>query len=103
MNQMASDKTPKIEIQNANHPGKVYRVDADKYQAMKAAFLKVLPGASPGATAATLLKDVTPLLPADLFPGGEKAGWWMTGVQIDLEAKGIIIREQTKPLRFHRA
>ena len=35
--------------------------------------------------------------------GGAKAGWWAKTVQLDLEAKGAIVREKTRPLRFHRA
>ena len=46
---------------------------------------------------------VIPLLPADLFPGGAKAGWWAKGVQLDQEAKGNLIREKSKPLRWYRA
>jgi len=43
-----------------------------------------------------------PLLPAALFPGGDKAGWWLKAAQLDLEAKGVIVREPSKPLRLHR-
>jgi hypothetical protein len=45
---------------------------------------------------------VVPHLPADLFPGGAKAGWWSKTVQLDLEAKGVIAREASRPLRWHR-
>ena len=41
-------------------------------------------------------------LPQDLFPEGAKAGWWMKAAQLDLEAKGVIAREKTKPLRWHK-
>jgi hypothetical protein len=42
-------------------------------------------------------------LPDDEFPGGAKAGWWTKCVQLDLEAKGVIVREPSaKPLRWHR-
>lgn len=98
---MTAKKPQKIDMQNVNHPERTVRVDADKYEAMKAAFLKILPAASPGLTAAEVLKGVIPHLSEDLFPQGAKAGWWMTGVQLDLEAKGVIVREKTKPLRFH--
>jgi len=50
-----------------------------------------------------MFRALLPHLPADLFPGGAKAGWWMKTVQLDLETKGIITREKTKPLRLHRA
>jgi hypothetical protein len=45
---------------------------------------------------------ITPLLPTDLFPGGEKRGWWIKTVQLDLEAKDEIERSDTKPLRWYR-
>jgi hypothetical protein len=35
--------TNKIEIENVNHPGRVTYGDADMYEAMKRAFLKILP------------------------------------------------------------
>jgi hypothetical protein len=37
-----------------------------------------------------------------LVPGGVKAGWWVKAVQLDQEAKGALVREPTKPLRWHR-
>jgi hypothetical protein len=40
--------------------------------------------------------------PEDLFPGGEKTGWWTKCVQLDLEAKGLLVRAG-KPLRWRRA
>jgi len=42
-------------------------------------------------------------LPRTLFPEGAKAGWWAKTVQLDLEAKGILSREETKPLRLPKA
>jgi hypothetical protein len=42
-------------------------------------------------------------LPEDLSPGGAKAGWWAKTVQLDPEAKGALVREPSKPLRWHRA
>lgn len=49
-----------------------------------------------------MLDALVPHLPDDLFPGGAKAGWWSKAVQLDLEAKGVIARESSKPLRWHR-
>jgi hypothetical protein len=45
---------------------------------------------------------VIPHLPEDLYPSGSTAGRWAKTVQLDLEAKGIVIREPTKPLRWHQ-
>jgi len=93
----------KIAIENVNHPGKVERVDAAKYEAMKQAILTVLPASAPGMTVGEVQSAVPANLPEALYPGGAKAGWWMKAVQLDLEAKGLIKREKTKPLRLHKA
>lgn len=92
----------KIEIENIASPGHTYRVDKAKYLAMKTALLKALPGKAPGLTVAEAKAKVLPLLPQDLFPGGDKAGWWLKAAQLDLEAKGEIEREATKPLRLRK-
>jgi hypothetical protein len=99
---MIVTKSQKIEVENVLSPGRTFRLDADKYDAMKRAFLKVLPMASPGLTAAEIGAAVLSHLPQDLFPAGAKAGWWMKAVQLDLEAKGVVAREATKPLRWHK-
>jgi hypothetical protein len=96
-------RTEKIELENVNHPGQVKRVDANMYEGMKRAFLKILSKTSPGLTVAEIQERVIAHLPEELFPGGAKAGWWTKAVQLDLEAKGIIAREKTKPLRLHKA
>ena len=95
--------TEKIEIENITSPGRVTRVDKTKYLAMETAYLSVLPQAAPGITSAEAKQRLLPLLPQDLFPGGEKAGWWLKAVQLNLEAKGRVVRQDTKPLRFHLA
>jgi hypothetical protein len=100
---VATNKTQKIEIENVNLPGNVKRLDADMYEAMKRAFLKILPKTSPGLTAAEIRERVIAHLPEELFPEGAKAGWWAKTVQLDLEAKGTIEREKTKPLRLRKA
>ena len=99
---MAAKDSRKVEMLNAMSPGHVVRVEADKYEAMKRAYLKALPANLPGLTAAEIRTRVLPLLPEDLFPGGAKAGWWMKGVQLDLEARTVIARAETRPLRWHR-
>ena len=91
----------RIEVENVNHPGKTQKVDAAKYLAMKAAMLKALPSKSPGLTLAQLKEAL--VLPEDTFPGGEKAGWWMMCVQLDLLAKGVIARAPGSPVRLHKA
>ncbi len=92
----------KVTVENVNVPGYTTRVDAGMYHAMRRALLKVLPPSAPGLTQAEMIQAVVAHLPADLFPGGAKAGWWAKSVQLDLEAKGIVTREGTRPLRWHR-
>ena len=105
MAKAAGIKAPvaKVVMENVNTPGgHIVRVDADKYNAMKRAILAVLPKTSTGMTVADLKKGLLPLLPEDLFPGGAKAGWWLKGVQLDLEAKRLIARIESKPMRLRR-
>ena len=100
---MATRNVKKIELHNVNHPGKVTQADARMHEAMKRAFLKVLPRSAPGLTVTELEKAVLAHLPEDLYPNGATAGWWTKAVQLDLEAKSIITREKTTPLRLHKA
>jgi hypothetical protein len=90
----------KIEVENINRPGRTTRVDAAKYRAMKAALLAALDGAEQGLTQFEMREAVRPHLPEELFPGGEKRGWWAKSVQLDLEAKKVIVRDGAKPLRW---
>jgi hypothetical protein len=97
-----SGNDERITVENVNVPGRTSRVNAAKYQAMKEAMLQVLPREQPGLTQAEIREAVLPHLLQDLYPGGSKAGWWAKTVQLDLEAKGIVIREAAKPLRWHQ-
>jgi hypothetical protein len=92
----------KIEVQNVLRPGSTYVVDGAKYDAMKRAYLAVLPKAPPGLTAAEIGKALLPHLSQEHFPGGATAGWWAKAVQLDLEAKGVVARTDTRPLRLYR-
>ncbi|MDZ3830575.1 MAG: hypothetical protein U0S50_02010 [Sphingopyxis sp.] len=92
----------RVAMRNINSPDHIVRVERAKYEAMRDAMLAVVPADKPGLTAAEIKAGLLPLLPDDLFPGGAKAGWWQKGVQLDLEARGVLGRADTKPLRFHR-
>ena len=95
-------KRKMVAVENINCPGKSSNVDAEKYKAMKKALLKVLPKKTPGLTQQQMFAAVLPHLPDALWPAGAKSGWWVKTVQLDLEAKKIVFRESTKPLRWYR-
>jgi hypothetical protein len=106
MNDKAGDvsrKAGRVRIENVNHPGSSTTVDAAMYDAMRDALLAALPEAAPGLTEVQMREAAVPKLPAALFPGGARAGWWAKAVQLDLEAKGVITRERSRPLRWHRS
>lgn len=97
-------KAETIEVENVNTPGRVSRVNAEKYRAMRQALLKALPQSLPGLTQAQMREAVRPHLPPALWPGGAKAMWWIKCVQLDLEAKGLVLRDDAaRPLRWRRA
>ena len=100
---MPRNETDTVVIENVNHPGDTRPVDAARYEAMKKAILSVLPARPPGLSVAEVQERVITHLPENLFPGGAKAGWWTKAVQLDLEAKGVISRAKTTPLRLHRS
>jgi hypothetical protein len=92
----------RVIVKTINVPGYTSRVNADMYKAMQRALMKVLPSRPSGLTQAEMFRSVVPHLPKDLYPGGAKANWWAKTVQLDLEVKGVLVREQTRPLRWHR-
>ncbi|MDZ4259864.1 MAG: hypothetical protein U0974_10905 [Gemmatimonadales bacterium] len=92
----------KIAVQNINVPGYTSKLNAEKYTAMRGILLRVLPGKAPGITQAEMAQAVLPHLPQDLWPHGDKSRWWVKTVQLDLEAKALVIRDtSTKPTRWH--
>lgn len=91
----------KIVVENVNTPGRTTRLDAAKFRAMKQAMLACMPKSAPGLTQGEMREAVIPHLDQEMFPGGEKAGWWAKSVQLDMEAKGELVREDCKPLRWH--
>lgn len=92
----------RIEIENINTPGRTERVNRAKYEAMRGALLAVLPDVPPGLKVPEAKAALLSLLPDELFPAGDKAGWWLKAVQLDLEAKGIIKRAPSKPVQLFR-
>jgi hypothetical protein len=91
-----------VTVENVNVPGHRTRVDAAKYEAMRRALLRVVPRTKPGITQSEMFRAVLPYLPHALVPGGATASWWAKTAQLDLEAKGVLRREATRPLRWYR-
>jgi len=98
-----SVKAKKVAVESINVPGKSTNVDAVKYEAMKRAFLEILPKSSPGLTQKEIQMHVKAHLSESAFPEGATSAWWAKTVQLDLEAKGILTREICKPLRWHKS
>ncbi|MEO0358377.1 MAG: hypothetical protein AAF386_08810 [Pseudomonadota bacterium] len=97
-----SESKIEIEIENVNTPGQTAQVNAAKYTEMRRAYLNGLTDTAPGMTADEAKEAAKQTLSADLFPNGATSGWWAKTVQLDLEAKGIVARSNTKPLRFYK-
>ncbi|WP_407496055.1 DUF6958 family protein [Pseudooceanicola sp. MF1-13] len=91
----------KIAVENVNSPGKTTNVDAAKYTAMRDAMMTGMAPDTP-MTVKEIRAGLDPHLDQTLFPGGDKAGWWLKCVQLDLEAKGILKRAPGSPVRLSK-
>jgi hypothetical protein len=89
----------RVTVENVNHPGKTSTVDGARYREARAALLAALPK-SGGLTQAEMIAGVRRRLSGDL---AAKAGWWTKCVQLDLEAKRVVVREGSKPIRWRLA
>lgn len=89
-----------VQTLNVNAPGKTYPRDADKYEAARKVFLKVLPTKDPGVTQVEMMTLMKMALPASEW--GATQGWWTKTVQLDAEARGEVVRDSGKPLRWKR-
>lgn len=89
-----------VQVLNVNAPGKTYPRDADKYEAARKAFLKVMPKSGPGVTQAEMMALMKKELPTAMW--GTTQGWWAKTVQLDAEARGEVTRDGGKPLRWKR-
>ena len=96
-----AETAKRVAMKSILSPGRAINVDADKYGDMRQAVLASLPVGPPGITSAELKQRVLLRLSETLFPGGAKAGWWLKGIQLDLEARGLVSRSATSPLRFY--
>jgi hypothetical protein len=93
----------KATIEIMNRDGSPTRVNGEKFAAMRMALMAILPDRPPGLTVAEAKVALLPLLDPGLFPGGETAGWWIKAVQLDHEARGLILRGKGSPVRLFKA
>ena len=89
----------KIDVLNVNVPEQRTRVNAVKHNDMRSAVEEVTPTHPAGITAKEMIAAAKPHLPQDNFPGGKTSGWWQKTVQLDMEARGLMQRSDTTPLR----
>lgn len=79
------------------------RIDAEKYDALRNAILRVLPARPPGLEFKKLPDAVRAHLPGGKIPGGGSLRWYTTVVKLDLEVRGEIERvEGASPQRLVR-
>ena len=91
-----------IATKNPGKGKKGPRIDATRYDAMKAALLAVVPRGGDGVTFASLPKLAEKRLAGDVFAGAS-IPWYVTTVKLDLEARGLIERIPGKaPQRLRR-
>lgn len=90
-----------IDVLSFLHPGKTYKRDAAKYEACRKVFLKLIPKTGPGLTQSEMMDLMKKALPASEW--GTTQGWWTKTVQLDAEARGEVVRDGGKPLRWKRA
>ena len=94
-------KEDMIEVFNINKPGHSSFVRKDKYEEVKRVLKGMMPNGSPGLTQDEMARLVVDNVSGKVFEDRSKAGWWMKTVQLDLEARTVMIREKTTPLRWH--
>ena len=90
----------KIEVENVNAPDHKVKLNAEKYGAMYDAMMVAM--SSEPMTYAAIKEGVLPILSQEHFPEGKTSGWWIKAVQLDLEAKGKLVRHATKPLSWSK-
>jgi hypothetical protein len=89
-----------VTVENLDTSGKTTQLNTVKYHAVRDAMLRILAKDAPSLTFAEIKFAALTHLPENMFPGGEKLDCWKKAVQLDFEAKGVIKRATTKPLRF---
>ena len=94
-------KDDMIEVFNINKPGHSSFVRRDKYEEVKRVLKALMPETSPGLTQDEMAMLVVENVSETVFEDKSKSGWWMKTVQLDLEARQVMVREKTSPLRWH--
>jgi len=90
-----------VAVGTPNVPGYSNFVDAEKYAAMKDIILAIMPAKAPGMTQGEMLEAAHAKASQSKFPGSTSR-WWAKTVQLDLENKGVLRRNDATPLRWHR-
>lgn len=96
-----------IQARNVNHPDHVENLKAEKYTVIREAMLAVLTR-DEWTSFTELEARVRDLLeekkvPKSLFPKPGSVRWYCKAVQLDLEARGDIVRQPKKsPLHLRR-
>lgn len=79
------------------------RVTFDKYEAVKAALLKVVPKRKDGLPLKDVARGVARHVPKEMLPKPHSALWLTMAVKLDLEARGLIERvPDAVPQRLRR-
>ncbi|MGO4831711.1 hypothetical protein AB4144_05350 [Rhizobiaceae sp. 2RAB30] len=92
----------KVAVENVNHPGSSKPVDAVVYDAVRRAYLAILSSEPDGLTLAEISRRLGTHLSERTFSDGAGLGWWAKTVQLDLEAKGLVRRGKSRPLRLRK-
>lgn len=76
------------------------RIEKDKYDAMVAALLAVIPDEEPGVRFTELEELLVPHLDEDVYTEDVSVTWYLTTIKLDLEARGTIARLKGSPQRL---
>lgn len=83
----------RIGVGNVNVPDYTTELDATMCMAMRKRLLKVLQSKSHDLSQTEIRSRALSYLPKDLYWGGKKNDLWSIATQLDLDAKGILVRE----------
>lgn len=85
---------------NPSVPGFTQALEPERYLAMRKALLELLGSHPDGLTQTEIRQALAPMADGGLFATTSKVDWWSKAVQLDLEARGKVVRLATKPLRW---